>query len=91
MSSNVTLAGAMLMVNGVSGIFRLGPTFSLVAELDTLVPLVRDAGELGGAMAGGGGRWHGTQWGLDLALMRVIGPGKPTIPLLSLTYRWSRG
>lgn len=89
-SSNVTLAGAMLMANGVSGIFRMGPSFSIVAELDTLVPLVRDAGEFGGAMAGGGARWHGTQWGLDLALMRVIGHDKPTIPLLALTYRWSR-
>jgi hypothetical protein len=86
-SSNVTLAGVMLMANGVSGIFRLGRTVSLLVELDTLVPLGRELGELNGAMAGGGVRWHGTHWGFDFALMRVLGGDQTTLPVLALTYR----
>ncbi|HEY2729620.1 MAG TPA: hypothetical protein VGK52_06730, partial [Polyangia bacterium] len=87
LSSNVTLAGVMLMVNGATGIFRLGRTTSLLAELDTLVPLGKDTGELNGGMGGGGVRFHWTNWGLDLTLMRVLGSGAVTLPVLALTYR----
>jgi hypothetical protein len=86
-STNFTLLGAILMTNGVSGIFRVGRTVSLLAELDTLVPLVRDSAEFGGAMAGGGLRFHWTSWGLDLSLMHVLGNDKPTLPIVALTYR----
>jgi hypothetical protein len=87
MSSNVTLAGAMLMANGVSGIFRAGRLASIVAELDTLVPLVRDSAEFGGAMTGGGVRFHWTQLSLDLELMHVVGNAKATLPIIALTWR----
>jgi hypothetical protein len=88
MSTNVTLAGIMLMVNGVSGIFRMGRTLSLLAELDSLVPLARDAGAFGGSMAGGGLRWHWSHVGLDVTLMHVIGSTSGgTLPLIALTYR----
>jgi hypothetical protein len=86
MSSNVTLAGIMLMANGVSGIFRLGRTVSLLAELDTLVPLVRDAGDYGGAMAGGGVRFHWVSWGIDLALLKAF-RSEGALPLISFSYR----
>jgi hypothetical protein len=87
MSTNFTLAGILLMVNGVSGIYRVGRTLSLLAELDTLVPLAKDAGAFGGAMAGGGLRWHWTRWGLDLSLMRTLGSDGVTLPVVALTYR----
>jgi hypothetical protein len=87
MSSNVTLAGVMLMANGVSGIFRTGRNVSLLAELDTLVPLMRDSAEFGGAMAGGGLRLHWSSIGIDLALMHVIGNAKATLPIIALTWR----
>ena len=87
LSSNVTLAGVMLMVNGASGILRLGRTTSLLAELDTLVPFGKDAGEINGGMGGGGVRLHWTNWGLDLTLMRVLGSSAVTLPVLALTYR----
>jgi hypothetical protein len=74
-------------VNGASGIFRVGRTMSLLAELDTLVPLGKDTGEINGAIAGGGARFHWTNWGLDLTLMRVLGSGAVTLPVLALTYR----
>jgi hypothetical protein len=87
LSSNMTLAGVMLMVNGASGIFRVGRTLSFLAELDTLVPLGKDVGQINGAMGGGGVRFKGTNWGFDLTLMRVLGAGNPTLPILALTYR----
>jgi len=86
MSSNLALVGVVLMTNGVSGILRLGRTVSLLGELDTLLPLARDAGEFGGALWGGGVRFHWTNWGLDLAFVHVVG-AKATIPILALTYR----
>jgi hypothetical protein len=87
LSSNLTLAGAVLMVNGASGIFRLGRSMSFLAELDTLVPLGKDIGQINGAMGGGGLRFKSTNWGFDLTLMRVLGAGKATLPILALTYR----
>jgi hypothetical protein len=87
MSTNFTLAGILLMANGVSGIFRMGRRLSLLAELDTLVPLAKDAGALGGAMAGGGLRWHWSRFGFDLAVMHVIGNADATFPVVALTYR----
>ncbi|HVZ71014.1 MAG TPA: hypothetical protein VHJ20_01455 [Polyangia bacterium] len=88
MSSNVALAGALVMVNGVSGVFRLGRVTSLLAEVDTLLPFSNDIpDEIGGAMAGGGIRLRGESWGFDFALMRVIGGSRATLPLLALTYR----
>ncbi len=87
LSSDVTLAGVLLMMNSATGIYRLGRVTSLLAELDTLLPLGKDAGELNGGLAGGGLRLHWTNWGLDLTLMRVLGTGKATLPVLALTYR----
>jgi hypothetical protein len=87
MSSNLTLAGIMMMTNGVSGIFRTGRSVSLLAELDSLVPMTKDSAEFGGAMAGGGVRWKWTNWGMDLSIMRVLGGSRATIPLLAVTYR----
>jgi hypothetical protein len=87
LSSNVTLAAALAMVNGVSGIYRVGRATSLLLELDTLVPLGNLVDGLGGAIGGGGVRFHGTNWGFDLALMHVFGRAKPTLPFVALTYR----
>jgi hypothetical protein len=86
LSSNVTLAAALVMVNGVGGIYRLSRMTSLLAELDTLVPLGNFVDGFGGALGSGGVRFHGTNWGLDLAVMHVLGR-KTTLPLVALTYR----
>jgi hypothetical protein len=90
LSSDVTLAGVLLMINGATGIYRVGRTTSLIAELDTLVPLGKDAGEINGGLASGGVRFSGTSWGLDLALMRVLGSNGLTLPFIALTYRSER-
>jgi hypothetical protein len=87
LSSDVTLAGVLLMVNGATGIFRVGRGTSLLAELDTLLPLGKDAGEFNGGLASGGVRFSWTSWGLDLVLMRVLGSNRATLPFIALTYR----
>jgi hypothetical protein len=87
LSSNLTLLGRVLMVNGASGIFRVSRSVSFLAELDTFVPLGEDIGQLNGAIGGGGVRFKGTNWGFDLTLMRILGSGKATLPVLALTYR----
>ena len=89
LSSNVTLAGVLFMVNGVSAIVRASRTVSFLAELDTLVPLNNDAGEVNGGLVGGGLRFHGTNWGFDASLMHVLGGDNVTFPLVALTYRSS--
>jgi hypothetical protein len=86
-SSNLTLAGVLLMANGVGGIFRLGRTVSLLAEFDTLVPVGRQAAELNGSLVGGGVRFHWVSWGLDLSLVRALRSDAPTLPFVALTYR----
>jgi hypothetical protein len=91
LSSNLTLAGVLLMVNSASGIFRMGRMTSLLAELDTLVPLGKDVGQINGGLAGGGVRFHWKYWGLDLTIMRVLGSSQVTLPVLALTYRSSAG
>jgi hypothetical protein len=88
LSSNVALAGALVMANGASGIFRVTRTAALLAELDTLVPLGKDTGNVNGALACGGVRLHGPTWGLDLTVLHVLGPkNEATIPFVALTYR----
>ena len=86
-SSNITLAGVMLMANGANGIFHMSRSLSLLAELDTLLPLANAAAEFNGAMAGGGVRFHWTHVGLDLTLMRFLGSTHTTLPILAFTYR----
>jgi hypothetical protein len=88
LSSNVALAGALVMGNGATGIFRMSRSMSLLAELDTVVPLGKDTGNVNGALASGGVRFCGTRWGVDLALMHVLGPKNDlTLPFAALTYR----
>jgi len=87
LSSDVTLAGVLLMFNGASAIYRVGRRTSLLAEVDTLLPLGKDAGEFNGALASGGLRFHWTNWGLDLALLHTLGGTHVTAPFVAFTYR----
>jgi hypothetical protein len=85
MSSDVVLAGALIMANGVSGIFRVSPRLALLGELDTLVPLGNLVDGLGGALAGGGLRVLGAHWGFDATALRTFRGA--WVPFLALTYR----
>ena len=87
LSSDVTLAGVLLMLNSATGIYRLGRVTSLLAELDTLLPLGKDAGEFNGGLASGGLRFGWTNWGLDVVLMHTLGGTRVTFPFVALSYR----
>jgi hypothetical protein len=87
LSTDVTLAGVLLMLNSATGIYRLGRRTSLLAELDTLLPLGKDVGELNGALASGGLRFGWTNWGLDLVLLKILRSSTTPLPFLALSYR----
>jgi hypothetical protein len=91
LSSNVALAGALAMVNGVSGIYRASRLISFVGELDTLVPLGNLVDGFGGALWGAGLRFNAGNWGVDLAVLHVLGHAKATAPFLAITYRSAPG
>jgi hypothetical protein len=86
-STNLTFAGAVVMFNSATGIYRAGRSTSLLGELDTLVPLGKDIGDLNGALAFAGVRFIGTNWGLDLLLMHLFGNQPFALPFVALTYR----
>ncbi len=87
LSSNGVLAGpVLLMVNGVGGILRIGRRVSLLAEVQTLVPIGREGNQWNGAALGGGIRFHFSRWAFDLALIRTV-RGQDPIPFLTVTYR----
>ena len=89
LSSNLVLAGLLLMANGVGGIWRVGRTVSLLGELATLLPVGVQNGEFHGATLGGGVRFHFVHWGFDLTLIRALDSATPAVPLLTATYRSS--
>lgn len=92
MSSNIALIGpASLLFNGAGVSFRAGRIVSLIAELDSLIPLGEVVGEANGLLGGVGVRLSGRAWGVDMALMRA---GKAradvsnVVPFLAVTYRY---
>jgi hypothetical protein len=92
MSTNIALAGpASLLFNGAGLSYRAGRIVSIIAELDTLIPLGEVAGEANGLLGGAGVRLSGRAWGVDLALMKA---GKArsapssVFPFLAVTYRY---
>lgn len=91
-SSNIALAGpASLLFNGAGVSFRAGRVVSLIAELDTLIPLSERAGEASGLLGGLGVRLSGRAWGVDLGLMKAGKARAPTssvLPFLAATYRY---
>jgi hypothetical protein len=87
LTTDVTLMGFLLMLNGATAIYRLGRVTSLLGELDTLVPLGKEAGELNGALVSGGLRFGWTNWGVDAVLLHTLGGTHVTGPFVALTYR----
>jgi hypothetical protein len=92
LGSSVALAGpASIWFNGVGMNFRVGRIVSLLAEIDTLLPLSEPVGEANGALAGLGVRLSGRSWGVDLALLKAgKARAEPSdlIPFLAATYRY---
>jgi hypothetical protein len=87
-SSNVLLLGPVLMMaNGLGAVVRAGRYVSFVAEVDTVVPLGREAGAANAVLAGGGVRLHFSRFAVDLSLLGGVGGSDVAVPLLALTYR----
>jgi len=93
MSTNVALAGpASILFSGAGFSYRAGGIVSLVAELDTALPLAEPVGEANGLLGGAAVRLSGRAWGVDLGLMRA---GKARagmsgfFPFLAATYRYA--
>ncbi|HKY38463.1 MAG TPA: hypothetical protein VJN18_21115 [Polyangiaceae bacterium] len=92
LGTSLALAGpASIWFNGVGVNFRVSRLVSLIAELDTLLPLSEPVGEANGALGGVGVRLSGRAWGVDLALLKAgkaRSSGSDLIPFIAGTYRY---
>jgi hypothetical protein len=86
-STNVMLAGEIVMFNSATGIYDVGHSTALLGEFDTLVPLGKDIGDANGTLAFAGLRFSGPSWGLDLLLAHLFGNQPFALPFIALTYR----
>ena len=92
-ATNLALAGpASVWFNGLGVSWRVGRLVSLLAEVDTVLPLGEEVGEVNGILGGIGVRLSGRAWGVDLALLRTAKAGAvepaPVVPFLAATYRY---
>jgi hypothetical protein len=92
LGSSLALAGpASVWFNGLGVSWRLGRIVSLLAEVDTLLPLSAPVGEANGVLGGLGVRLSGRAWGVDLALMKAGKARADTssiVPFVAATYRY---
>jgi hypothetical protein len=92
MSTNVALIGPASLLFGGAGVnFRAGRIVSLIAELDTVIPLGTQIGEANGILGGVGVRLSGPAWGVDMALMKAgKARAEPStlVPFLAVSYRY---
>jgi len=92
MSTNIALIGpASLLFSGAGLSYRAGRIVSVIAELDTLIPLGEVTGEANGLLGVGGVRLSGRAWGVDLALMKAgkaRSASSNLLPFLAVTYRY---
>jgi hypothetical protein len=87
-ASNLTFAGpVVVMANGVGAIVHLASWLELLLEVDTIMPLGREGGQLNGLMVAAGFRLPRASWGLDVALGRTDSSDLPYLPLFVLSYR----
>ena len=90
--SSIALAGpASIWFNGFGVNFRAGRFVSLIAEVDTLLPMSESVGEANGVLGAAGVRLSGRAWGVDLVLMKAgKARSEPSalIPFLTATYRY---
>jgi hypothetical protein len=84
------LAGSVVLADGIGAVVRTGDHFGLLMEVNSVVPLARDIGQINAIGGGAGVRFFGHSWGIDLA---VGGPldrrTRPQLlPWLAATYRF---
>lgn len=92
MASDVALIGpASLLFNGAGANVRVGRIVSILAEVDSLIPLGSQVGSANGVMGGAGVRLSGRAWGVDIGLFKAGKRGSDVsdlIPFIAATYRY---
>jgi len=92
MSTNMALIGpGSLLFSGAGVSFRAGRIVSIIAEVDSLIPLGEVVGEANGLLGGVGVRLSGRAWGVDIALMKAGKAGSEpsdVVPFVAATYRY---
>jgi len=87
-ATNVLLVGQAIITSGIGLIARATDHFSVLLEVDSLVPVGRDVAIYGGLAIGPGFRFSGEHLGFDFAFMHALdvleGPG---VPFIAFTYR----
>lgn|GEM_PF-978474 len=89
-STLLLLGPALISANGVGMILKVSDTVDWLFEVDSLVPLGREAGIYNGISGGTGVRLSGKQLGLDITLLVPLdqtAKGIPVVPFLAGTYR----
>ncbi|HVU00755.1 MAG TPA: hypothetical protein VHE30_03355 [Polyangiaceae bacterium] len=91
LGTNVALVGPVsIVMTGLGAAFRVGRIVSLVAEVQSVLPLGREGAEIHALAGGAGVRLSGKHWGVDLAVEGAL-DRKTTpqgIPLVIVTYRF---
>jgi hypothetical protein len=90
MATNLALLAQFSeLLSGIGASVRLSRTISLVAEIDTALPLGPEAGEFNGVMGGSGVRFSKANWGIDLGFFVAGKAHAPItgIPWIVGTYR----
>lgn len=91
-SHNVALLGpATLVLSGAGVVWNVADWASLIVELDTVIPLARQAGSIHTVLLTPGFRFPYRTWALDLGIARPLdnGPKPEVLPVLAFTYRTS--
>jgi hypothetical protein len=89
-AADFLLAGPdTIAMTGVGLVWRVASWAALLFEVDSLVPLSRDAGRINGIGVAPGIRLPHRTWSFDLALGSPLGVrGASAVPLLAFTYRY---
>jgi len=89
MGTNFLLAGSVIATTGVGLIWRIVPWMSLLAEVDTVLPLSREAGRTNGVSLAPAFRFPHKAWALDVGFARPLGVSEATtIPFVAFTWRF---
>jgi hypothetical protein len=84
MATNLALLAQFSeLLSGVGASVRLSKTISLVAEIDTALPLGPEAGEFNGVMGGSGVRFSKANWGIDIGFFVA---GKARAPITGVPW-----
>jgi len=89
--TTLVLAGpAMIVANGAGVIWRVASFAALMLEVDTLMPIGREAGEIHAIAVAPAVRFPFRNWALDLGFVRPLDSAGPVevLPLVVFSYRF---